>query len=61
MNPRNLTPLDHAIIGLDRMLGAALGRPSRSINENPGDAVPGSRLTTGERAQLRQLLEKLTG
>ncbi len=56
MNPRNLTPLDHAIIGLDRMLGAALGRSSRSINGNPGDAMPGSRLTTGERAHAAGLM-----
>jgi len=56
MNPRNLTPLDRAIIGLDRTLGAAFGRPSHSINENPGRAVPGSRLTAGERAHAAGLM-----
>ena len=56
MNPRNLTALDRAIIGLDRMLGAALGRPTHSINENPGRAAPDSRLTTGERAHAAGLM-----
>ncbi len=56
MNPRNLTPLDRAIIGLDRMLGAALGRPSHTINENPGRAVPKARLTAGERAHAAGLM-----
>jgi ubiquinone biosynthesis monooxygenase Coq7 len=56
MNPRNLTPLDRAIIGLDRTLGAAFGRPSHAINENPGRAVPGTRLTAGERAHAAGLM-----
>ncbi len=56
MNPRNLTPLDRAIIGLDRTLGAAFGRPSHSIKENPGRAVPESRLTSGERAHAAGLM-----
>ena len=56
MNPRNLTPLDHAIIGLDRTLGAAFGRPSRSIDESPGHAVPESRLTMEERVHAAGLM-----
>jgi ubiquinone biosynthesis monooxygenase Coq7 len=56
MNPRNLTPLDRAIIGLDRTLGAAFGRTTHPINENPGRAVPESRLTAGERAHAAGLM-----
>jgi len=56
LNPRNLTPLDRAIIGLDRMLGAAFGRPSHSGNENPGRAVQDLRLTAVERAHSSGLM-----
>jgi ubiquinone biosynthesis monooxygenase Coq7 len=39
MEPRNFTPLDRMIIGLDRALGAAFGRPARATRESPGSAM----------------------
>ncbi len=56
MNPRDMTPLDRIIIGLDRVLGAALRRPTHTINESPAHAAPDSHLTSGERTHAAGLM-----
>lgn len=56
MQTRRFTPLDRAIAGLDRVLGAAFGRPSHAARANPGDAEPAGRLSAAERAQAAGLM-----
>lgn len=56
MQARQLTPLDRAIAGLGRALGAACGRPAHARRPNPGAAVPESRLSDTERTHAAGLM-----
>lgn len=56
MQARQLTPLDRAIVGLDRALGAAFGRPAYARRPNPAGAVPESRLSADERTHAAGLM-----
>lgn len=56
MEPRILTPVDRAIMGLDRALGAAFGRPSHAQRPDPGAVMPESRLSPDERTHAAGLM-----
>ncbi|MBI1732333.1 MAG: 2-polyprenyl-3-methyl-6-methoxy-1,4-benzoquinone monooxygenase [Gammaproteobacteria bacterium] len=57
MEPRNFTPLDRLIIGLDRVLGAAFGRPAHASRANPaGGLSEAGRLTPEERSHAAGLM-----
>jgi ubiquinone biosynthesis monooxygenase Coq7 len=51
MDPRDFTPLDRFIIRLDRVLGAAFGRPARETRDDPAATLHESTPLTREERQ----------